>query len=106
MKSKRANHMSYAPLSRLHIRTAVFVGSVAALTALTGMSVSSYSQTPAEDVAAQVREQGYRCERPVAAIRDVRRSRPESAVWILSCRNARYRVRLDPDMAARITRLK
>ena len=81
-------------------------GSLAVLAALTAMPVSSYSQTPANDLAAQVREQGHRCEEPVSAVRDVRLSRPDSAVWILTCRNAAYRVRLDPDMGARIVRLK
>jgi hypothetical protein len=106
MKMKRTNHMSYTHVSKLYIRPSVFVGSVAALAALIGMPISSYSQTPADDVAAQIRDQGYRCDRPVAAVRDVRRSKPDSAVWVLSCRNARYRVRLDPGMAARVTRLK
>lgn len=99
-------HMSDTHVTRLHIRPAIFIGGVAALAALIGMSVSSYSQTPADDVSAQIRDQGYRCDRPVAAVRDVRRSKPDSAVWVLSCRNARYRVRLDPGMAARVTKLK
>jgi len=68
--------------------------------------VSSHSQTSAEDVAAQVREQGYPCVHPVTAVRDVRSSRPNSAVWVLRCRNATYRVRLDPDMSARVTKLR
>jgi hypothetical protein len=36
----------------------------------------------------------------------VRLSKPDLAVWILTCGNAAYRVRLDPDMAARITKLR
>jgi len=66
----------------------------------------AFAQTGADDVAAQVRSQGHRCKPPVTAKRNVRRSRPDSAVWILHCQNARYRVRLDPDMAARIVRLR
>jgi hypothetical protein len=42
----------------------------------------------------------------MTARRDVRTSRPDSAVWVLKCRNATYRVRLVPDMAARIVKLK
>jgi hypothetical protein len=83
----------------------VFSGMVM-LAVLSTTTVSSRSQTPAEDVAAQIRQQGYRCDQPIGATRDVRRSKPDSAVWILDCRNAVYRVRLDPDQAAQVTRLK
>jgi hypothetical protein len=58
----------------------------------------------AEIVAAQVRSQGHACTRPVTAVREA--SRPNVTVWLLSCANARYRVRLVPDMAAQITQLK
>jgi hypothetical protein len=74
--------------------------------AFVGMPCISNAQTPAEDVAAQVRLQGHRCDQPITASRDSSLSKPDSAVWFLKCRNARYRVRLDPDMAARITKLK
>jgi len=83
-----------------------FVANMAALGALTGMPAASHSQTPAEDISAQLRLQGYQCDQPVTATRDVRRSKPDSAVWVLKCRNATYRVRLDPNMAARVTRLR
>jgi hypothetical protein len=71
-----------------------------------GLANTSYAQTPADDLAAQVRQQGYRCDQPITASRDVKRSKPESAVWIVKCRNAAYTMRLTPDMAARITKLK
>jgi len=74
--------------------------------ALAGMPCLSDAQTPADDVAAQIRIQGYRCDEPVTAMRDVKLSRPDLAVWILKCRNASYRVRLVPDMAAHVTKLK
>ena len=79
---------------------------VAILGALIAMLCSSNSQTAADDVAAQVRSQGYRCDQPITAKRGVRLSKPDSAVWVLKCRNASFRVRLDPDMAARVTILK
>ena len=60
---------------------------------------------PAGIIAAQIRSQGYACGAPVAATRDSQASGPDSAVWILRCQNARYRVRLVPDMAAQVTRL-
>lgn len=78
----------------------------AAVSAAFGIVHFSYAQTPANDVAAQVRSQGYECDEPITATRDARRSRRDSAVWILKCSNGAYRVRLDPDMSARVTKLK
>jgi len=73
---------------------------------LAAMAGAAHAQTPSEDVAAQIRQQGYTCDQPVTAHRDVRRSKPDSAVWVLACRDALYRVRLSPDMSARVTKLK
>ena len=60
-------------------------------------------EMPAEIIAAQIRDQGYSCDKALSAERE----RPESddAVWILKCENATYRVRLIPDMAAKVERL-
>jgi hypothetical protein len=80
--------------------------SMAAFVAFVVITYSSYAQTPADDLAAQVRSQGYGCDQPIAATRDARLSKRDSAVWILRCRDSAYRVRLDPDMAARITKLR
>jgi hypothetical protein len=65
----------------------------------------SAQQTPADGIAAQIRAQGYRCDAPVSAERDAALSRPDEAVWILRCQNASYRVRLIPDLAARVEQL-
>ena len=65
----------------------------------------SAQQTPADGISAQIRAQGYRCDMPVSAERDPALSRPDEAVWILKCQNATYRVRLIPDMAARVEQL-
>jgi hypothetical protein len=73
---------------------------------LIGMLHSLHSQTPADDVSAQIRSQGYQCDQPVTAKRDVKSSRPDLAVWILKCGNAAYRVRLVPNMAAHVRKLK
>ena len=64
------------------------------------------AQTPQGTIAAQIREQGYRCYKPLSARRDAKLSKPDEAVWVLKCSNAVYRVRLDPDMAAHVTKLK
>lgn len=59
-------------------------------------------ETPANIIAAHVRQQGYPCEAPRQAERNAQASRPNEAVWTLVCENATYRVTLVPDMAARI----
>jgi hypothetical protein len=46
--------------------------------ALIGGPYICNAQTPADDVAAQIRRQGYRCDQPVAAYRDLKRSKPDS----------------------------
>jgi hypothetical protein len=63
-------------------------------------------QAPKNLIAAQIRDQGYICEKPISAQRDLARSKPDEAVWVLRCENNSYRVRLVPDMAAHVTRLK
>src|SRR5262249_52983582 len=57
----------------------------------------------AEIIAVQIREQGYACDKALSAERE----HPEldDAVWIIKCDNARYRVRLIPDMAAKVEKL-
>lgn len=61
---------------------------------------------PAEDIAAQVRTQGHPCEGAPSALKLTRQSWPDEPLWILTCTNATYRVRLVPDMAARIERVQ
>jgi hypothetical protein len=63
------------------------------------------AQTPQEDLAAQIREQGYRCDKPLSAQKDIGRSKPDQAVWVLKCKTATFRIRLNPDMAAQVKRL-
>ncbi len=57
----------------------------------------------AVDVAAQVRGQGYACTDPVSATRDEPASKPDLPVYVLTCANASYRVKVIPDQAAVIT---
>jgi len=105
---KEGNRLSRKPkLGTLDFSTArLLLVCVSIFAVLIGMPCSSRSQTPTGDVAAQVRSQGYACDEPVTAKRDVRLSKPDLAVWILNCRNATYRVRLHPDMAAHVIKLK
>jgi hypothetical protein len=90
--------MGFSPM-----RIICVVAAVVGLTAVQSVS----AQEPTKDLlAAQIRDQGYRCNTPLSANRDVRRSRPDEAAWVLRCKNATYRLRLVPDMAARVQRLK
>src|SRR3974390_668635 len=91
-------------LRTLNFRMARLV--VAIFCFLIGMTCSSNSQTPTGDIADQVRSQGYECDQAITATRDVKRSRADSAVWILKCRNAVYRVRLDPDMGGPFSKFR
>jgi hypothetical protein len=65
------------------------------------------AQDSTKDVlAAQIREQGVACDQPQRAVRDAKRSRPDYDVWILTCKNATYRVSRYPDMAAKIVKIR
>jgi hypothetical protein len=66
---------------------------------------------PADDeiapdiIAVQIRKQGYECTNPSKAKRDPEASKPDLPVWILTCENATYRVRLVGDMADRVEKM-
>jgi len=64
------------------------------------------AEKPQDELAAQVRIQGFACDKAQGAIRDRKRSRPDYAVWVLKCSNAAYRVSRAPDMAAKIEPLR
>lgn len=68
-------------------------------------SHTAEAQAPPEVLAAQIRAQGYRCEPPLRAKRDAKRSKPDRPVWILKCGASTFRIRLDPDMAAKVKKL-
>ncbi len=70
----------------------------------TGMSPAT--ETPQNMLAAQIRMQGFACDKPLGATRDAKRSKPDHAVWVLKCSNATYRVSRAPDMAAKVEPLK
>jgi hypothetical protein len=70
---------------------------------LTAFAAHAAEEMPAEIIAAQIRDQGYACDKALSTTRDGEHL--DDAVWILKCQNATYRVRLVPDMAARVERL-
>jgi len=60
------------------------------------------AETPQGMLAAQIRMQGFTCDKPFGAVRDTKRSRPDRAVWVLKCSNPTYRITRAPDMAAKV----
>ena len=44
------------------------------------------AQTATSALAAQIRSQGFACDEPQKATRDVKLSRPDYDVWILTCK--------------------
>ena len=82
--------------------------SVAAFAAATSGALAQGTPAPANDpaaaplIATEIRHQGFRCDDPHSAVRDEAASQPDITVWIITCDNATYRVRLIPDMGAQI----
>ena len=64
------------------------------------------AQTIASVLAAQIRSQGFACDEPQKATRDAKLSKPDYDVWVLTCKNATYRIGRYPDMAAKVEKLK
>lgn len=82
---------------------AAFVVSVASVSAHAQLAKA---EKPQDELAAQVRIQGFACDRAQGAVRDKKRSKPDYAVWVLKCSNATYRVSRAPDMGAKIDVLR
>ncbi|WP_249151769.1 hypothetical protein [Bradyrhizobium liaoningense] len=73
---------------------------------LTASFAQTAQETPQTMLAAQIRMQGFACDKALGARRDAKRSKPDHAVWVLRCSNATYRVSRAPDMAARVEPLR
>ncbi len=71
-----------------------------------GAAAQGGAETVQGMLAAQIRTQGFTCDKAVGATRDAKRSRPDHDVWVLRCSNASFRVSRAPDMAARIEPLR
>jgi hypothetical protein len=65
-------------------------------------SAQQIEETPQTMLSAQIRLQGYSCDKALGAVRSKKRSRPDLDVWVLRCSNATYRVTRAPDMAAKV----
>jgi hypothetical protein len=73
---------------------------------LIGSPAQAAGETPRDILAAQIRIQGFACDKPLSAARDAKRSKPDHAVWVLKCSNATYRISRFPDMAAQVEQLR
>jgi len=62
-------------------------------------------EVPPDIIAVQIRKQGYECTNPQSAKRDPQASKPDEPVWILTCENATYRVRLVGNMADHVEKM-
>ena len=67
-----------------------------------GLIAPAAAETPKDMLAAQIRLQGFACDNPQRATRNVKRSRPDHDVWVLRCGNATYRISRYPDLAAKV----
>ena len=72
---------------------------------LIGVAHAQKAPTSREVLADQVRSQGYPCDRALSAERDAGASRPDEQDWVLKCTNGSYRIRLIPDMAAKVEKI-
>lgn len=82
------------------------LGFVATLFAPQAHAQRGARQTPKQSLAAQVRVRGHACEEPLIARKDRLRSRRDHDDWVLTCSDARYRIVLVPNRAARITQIR
>ena len=73
---------------------------------LAGVPVRATEDMSAEIIAAQIRKQGFACDKPLSAEMDEKLSKPHMAAWTLQCDNAAYKVQLIPKMAAKAERVK
>jgi len=64
------------------------------------------AQTVASMIAVEIRSQGFACDEPQKATRDAKLSKPDYDVWVLTCKNATYRIGRYPDLPAKVEKLK
>ena len=80
----------------------LLLGVTVLATAPFGSVTHAAGQIAKDDIAAQIRIQGFACDQALRAVQDKRRSKPDHEVWILKCSNATYRFSRYPDMAAKV----
>jgi hypothetical protein len=73
---------------------------------LMGSPAHAVEETTQGMLAAQIRMQGFACDKPLSAVKDAKRSKPDHGVWVLKCSSATYRISRVPDMAAKVERIR
>lgn len=86
-----------------------FSGAAAGVTA--ALAIGAARPALADDdalqrLADQLKLQGFECKTPQSASRDAAASKPDEVVWIVKCDTASYRMRVIPDMAAKVEKLQ
>jgi hypothetical protein len=77
------------------------------ISAETKLAAAAMAQeAPKDIVASQIRSQGYACDSPQSAERDMAASKAHEVAWILDCQNASYRVILVPSMSAKVDKVR
>jgi hypothetical protein len=78
---------------------------VLALVLSSSAGLVAEAETVRSMLAAQIRTQGFACDKPLKATRDAKLSRPNYAVWVLKCENATYRIGRYPNLEANVEKL-
>ena len=78
---------------------------VLALVLSSSTGLVAKAETVRSTLAAQIRTQGFVCDKPLHATRDANLSKPNYAVWVLKCENATYRIGRYPNLAAKVEKL-
>lgn len=94
------------PASSIGVHTVCCMMVAAVVATLASANGTLAQETAKGLLAVQVRSQEQVCDHPIRATKDKKRSAADVSVWVLRCENNSYRVRLMPDMAARIQRLE
>ena len=85
------------------IKEALVLGSIV-LSCSSGFAARA--ETVRSMLAAQIRSQGFACDKPLRATRNAKLSKPDHDVWLLQCENATYRIGRYPDLSAKVEQVK
>jgi hypothetical protein len=105
MASKQRTKIMNRPLFSMLLAAAAVVSSPT-VRAQQATVTPVAAETVPDMLAAQIRMQGFACDKPLGAKKDTKRSRPDHDVWVLRCSNAIYRISRAPDMAAKVEPIK
>ena len=93
--------------ARRYLPVILFPVLLASASSLTSSAqAQAAGEAPQNVLAAQIRLQGFACDKSLGAVQDRKRSKPDRPVWVLKCSNATYRVSRFPDMAAKVEPLQ